>query len=111
MHSQRKFPDAKGNVHTLYNLNYYWFIGYTDVTPSAINRALMDIRDRVVKGYDQRWAYVTVAAIITEGTTKFGRSEQATDELIQGFITQLYPAIVKPSVSVASNSSEPKRHD
>ncbi|MEY2536718.1 MAG: hypothetical protein QOG67_458 [Verrucomicrobiota bacterium] len=97
LHSQQKFPDNKGVVHTVYNLNYYWFIGYTDVTPSAIRRALMDIRDRVTKGYDQRWAYVTVASNITEGSTKFGRSEKATDELIQSFIAELFPKIAKPA--------------
>ena len=105
LHSQQKFPDAKGNVRTVYNLNYYWFIGYTEVTPSAIRRAVLDIRDRVVKGYDQRWAYVTVASNITENTQKFGRSEKATDELIQSFIAGLYPTIVKPSVSVATNDA------
>ena len=103
LHSQQKFPDAKGNVHTVYNLNYYWFIGYTEVTPSAIRRAVLDIRDRVVKGYDQRWAYVTVASNVTEGAVKFGRSEKATDELLQDFIAQLYPTIVKPTVTVAAS--------
>jgi EpsI family protein len=99
LHSQQKFPDQNGNVHTIYNLNYYWFVGYTDLTSSAIQRALWDIRDRVVKGYDQRWAYVTVASNITEGLTKFGRSEKQTDEIIQAFIVQLFPQIIKPTVS------------
>jgi EpsI family protein len=103
LHSRQDFPDQNGNVRTAYNLNYYWFIGYTAVTPSAVHRAFLDIRDRVVKGYDQRWAYITVASNITEGATRFGRSEKATDELIQSFIANLYPTITKPSVSVASN--------
>jgi EpsI family protein len=97
LHSQQKFPDSKGRLRTVYNLNYYWFVGVTDVTPSAIRRAVLDIRDRVAKGIDQRWAYVTVASNITEKTQKFGRSEQATDELIQGFIGKLYPTIVQPT--------------
>ena len=101
LYNQQKFPDAKGDVRTVYNLNYYWFIGYHDVTPSAIHRAVFDIRDRVVKGYDQRWAYVTVAATITKGEIRFGRSEQETDKLIQDFIAQLFPAIAKRTVQVA----------
>lgn len=101
LHSQQKFADNKGNVRTIYNLNYYWFIGVDEVTPSAIRRALIDIRDRVVKGYDQRWAYVTVASNITESTQKFGRSERQTDEMIQKFIAKLFPTIVKPEVAVA----------
>jgi len=99
LHSQQKFPDSQGNMHTVYNLNYYWFVGYTELTSSAIQRAVMDIRDRVIKGYDQRWAYVTVASNITEYTSKFGRSEKTTDEMIQSFITQLFPKITKPTVT------------
>lgn len=96
LRSQQKFQDTKGTVQTVYNLNYYWFIGYKDITSSPIERALLDIRDRVMKGYNQRWAYVTVASTITQGLTKFGRSEQATDEMIQSFIVQLFPVISKP---------------
>jgi EpsI family protein len=102
LHSQQKFPDSKGNLHTLYNVNYYWFIGVNEITESAIRRALIDIRDRVVKGYDQRWAYVTVASNITQGVQKFGRSEAETDEILQKFIANLFPVIVKPDVKVAN---------
>jgi EpsI family protein len=97
LHSLQKFPDPRGNLRTVYNLNYYWFVGSNDVTSSAVRRAVLDIRDRVVKGIDQRWAYVTVASNITEGV-KFGRSEQSTDEMIRDFITKLYPTIVKPTI-------------
>src|SRR5436853_1988759 len=31
---------------TLYNLNYYWFIGYRDMTPSHLARTGIDLRDR-----------------------------------------------------------------
>src|SRR5689334_2200821 len=48
LHSEQKFPDQTGNVRTVYNLDYYWFVGINDVTPSAIQRAVLDIRDRVV---------------------------------------------------------------
>ena len=76
-----------------YSLNYYWFIGCTETTPSHTERNLIDIRDRLLKGYNQRWAYVTLACPITGTLRKFGRSEQETDELIQGFIKDLVPAI------------------
>jgi EpsI family protein len=98
LRNQRKFEDEKGGFHTLYNLNYYWFVGYADVTSSHIDRALMDIRDRITKGYNQRWAYITVASNITEGLVKFGRSEAATDGMIQSLIKEIYPRILRPSV-------------
>jgi EpsI family protein len=97
LHNEQKFEDQRGNFHTIYNLNYYWFVGYEHVTPSHIDRAITDIRDRIMKGYNQRWAYVTVASTITEGLTKFGRSEKETDQMIQSFIRELFPRIVRPS--------------
>jgi EpsI family protein len=97
LHNQQKFEDQRGNFHIIYNLNYYWFVGYEHLTPSHIDRALTDIWDRVTKGYNQRWAYVTVASTITEGLTKFGRSEKETDQMIQSFIRELFPRIVRPS--------------
>lgn len=98
LHNQRKFEDEKGNFHNLYNLSYYWFVGYRGVTPSHIDRALTDIRDRITKGCNQRWAYVTVASNITGGLVKFGRSEAQTDQMIQSFILQLFPRIIEPSI-------------
>src|SRR5947207_4989980 len=88
LRSEQKIEDRQGNFHVRYNLNYYWFVGYNKVTPSHIERALTDIRDRVVRGYNQRWAYVTVAADITESKTRYRRSETATDELIHTLIVQ-----------------------
>jgi len=105
LHNQQKFEDEKGNSYTLYNLNYYWFVGYKDVTPSHIERFVMDVRDRVTKGYNQRWAYVTVASTVTQGLTKFGRSEKATDEMIQSFIVRLFPQIIEPTVLKANETS------
>ena len=106
LRNQQKFKDERGNLRTVYNLNYYWFVGYTNVTPSHIERALIDIHDRVLKGYNQRWAYVTVASNVTEGLIRFGRSEAASDEILQSFIQDLFPHIVQPSV--LSQQSQPK---
>jgi EpsI family protein len=106
LHNEQKFQDEKGNAHMVHNLNYYWFVGYKDVTPSHINRAVMDIRDRVMKGYNQRWAYVTVASNVTEGLAKFGRSETASDQMLQGFIRELFPRIVQPSVIKATATED-----
>ena len=80
-------------VGTQYGTIHVW---PNDANASKI-QTFLDIRDRVVKGYDQRWAYVTVASNITENTSKFGRSEKATDEIVQSFITQLFPKITKPT--------------
>jgi EpsI family protein len=80
---------VKGKIATVYNLNYYWFIGYSDITASHIQREIIDIRDRLFHGYNQRWAYVTVAATINNGKT-----EGQTDQIIQDLIKRVYPRII-----------------
>ena len=81
---------------TLNNLNYYWFIGYKDMTASHLTRTGIDLRDRIVSGFNQRWAYVTVAANVTEGLARPGRSEQQTAAMIEKFIGELAPRLQKP---------------
>jgi EpsI family protein len=110
LHNEQDFKDNHGQMHRVYNLNYYWFVGYNRLTPSHIERALLDIHDRVLRGYNQRWAYVTVASNITEGLTRFGRSEQDTDQMIQSLIRELLPRILKQSAptSTADGQLPPK---
>jgi EpsI family protein len=81
----------------LHGLNYYWFIGYHDMTPSHLERTGMDLRDRVLHGYNQRWAYVTIASIVTEGWMQNGRSEAATAEMTENFIKELVPKLKRPN--------------
>jgi EpsI family protein len=85
----------------IYNLNYYWFAGHSDVTASHLDRTFIDIRDRVLHGYNQRWAYITVSAIVTKDLQKFGRSEAETAKLIEDFIRQLVPVLHKESLKPA----------
>jgi EpsI family protein len=89
-------PENRG---TLENLTYYTFIGHSDMTASHTARTAIDLRDRVVYGYNQRWAYLTVAAIVTEGWTTPQRSEAATAEVIEDFVRQLAPALKRPDGS------------
>lgn len=44
---------------------YYTFIGHKNITPGHYQRTFTDIRDRIVGGYDQRWAYATFSTIVT----------------------------------------------
>lgn len=93
----REVPGPNGKPVAIYNLNYYWFVGYHRITASHFQRTLFDMTDRIVRGYNQRWAYVTVAADITEGIQRFGRSEQQTDAMIRNFVEQLEPQIAGES--------------
>jgi EpsI family protein len=88
LHCTRPVRTPQGSVVQIYNLNYYWFIGYSDITASHIEREYIDMKDRLLHGYNQRWAYVTVAANIN------GRTEAETGEIIESLIAQVYPKIV-----------------
>jgi len=86
-----------GVTTAVHNLNYYWFVGYKDFTASHLRRTYIDLRDRIFRGYNQRWAYITVASTITSGLTAYGRSEEQTDEMIRDFIQHLFPEICHPA--------------
>lgn len=78
---------------TLHNLTYYWFVGYDSVTPSHFARTMLDLRDRIFHGFDQRWAYLTVSATVTQGIARPGRSEAETGVMIETFIQNLLPKL------------------
>lgn len=84
------------------NLNYYWFVGRTDTTASHFERWLIDKGDRLFRGYNQRWAYFTVAATITQGLKPNGRSEAETAAIIEDFIKGMAPMTHLPSVKFGS---------
>lgn len=81
------------------NLDYYWFIGYEQMTASHLTRTGIDIRDRILHGQNQRWAYVTVAANVTRGISRPERSEEQTTEMLEKFIRALAPRLQKPDGS------------
>ncbi len=100
LHNVHKATTTDGQVVSVYNLNYYWFVGYNETTASHLRRSYLDVRDRVLYGYNQRWAYITIAANIPPGELRFG--EQDTDAMLKDFIQELLPEIHRPAASVAT---------
>ena len=92
----RNVKTESGRVLTIYSVDYYWFVGHSDQTPSHLERTWIDIRDRIFKGRNQQWAYVLVAGNITKDFKIFGRDEKQTDEMIQSFIAALVPLLQRP---------------
>ncbi len=92
----------KGQRITIRSLNYYWFVGSHDLTADHLQRTIYDIRDRVLYGQNQRWAYVTVAATISEGLVKFGRNEADTQKMIEDFIPRVVPSFQQTGVAAAT---------
>jgi len=42
-------------------LTYYFFVGHDHVTNDHLARTFIDMKDRLVRGMDQRWAYTSVS--------------------------------------------------
>ena len=89
-------PDA---THTLAlrNLNYYWFVGEHDITASHWKRTFIDVKDRILFGEAQRWAYITVAATVTDNLKPQGTGLDSvrTSRLVEDFIAQIVPRFKK----------------
>jgi len=94
LHNMHPAKTTAGTPFSIYAVNYYWFVGCSDTTPSHWVRTFYDIRDRVLKGYNQRWAYVTVMAIIDPEK----HPEAEADAMVRGFIRELVPVVHKDSV-------------
>ena len=79
------------------NLNYYWFIGSHNITASHWTRTFIDVKDRLLHGEAQRWAYITVATDVTDNLKATGGLDSAaTSRLVEGFIAQVVPQFKKP---------------
>ena len=61
------------------NLCYYWFVGHTDIASTHEQRVMLDFRDRILQGYNQRWGMVMISAEITKNTQRL-RQGRDTDE-------------------------------
>lgn len=42
-------------------VTYYFFVGHDRITNDHLGRTIVDMKDRLLKGRDQRWAYVSTS--------------------------------------------------
>jgi hypothetical protein len=79
------------------SIHYYWFVGNHAITHDHYRRTLIDMKDRIFGGYDQRWAYLLVTATASDDLIAGemfesdpvypeGRSVEQTDTLLQDAI-------------------------
>ena len=60
--SVRDGADTEREKYLKYNcVTYYFFVGHDQITNAHLSRTLIDIKDRLVRGMDQRWAYVSMS--------------------------------------------------
>ncbi len=94
--SYRNYTDTEGESIAVPNINYYWFVGHRSITASHYERTLIDMKDRILGGYNQRWAYFSVSANVLENLPGIRhRSAEATDRLLREFVAATYRACVK----------------
>ena len=106
---EREWRTPEGKTAPLKNLNYYWFIGSKDTTASHWTRTFIDAKDRVLRGENQRWAYVTVAAYVTDNLQPGGRNEADTEKMIEEFIGEIVPHFQKPGADTDADATPKAR--
>lgn len=98
---EKAIPNTR---HVARSIAYYWFVGCDFVTSNHIRRGIKDFMDRILHGYDQRWAYVTVTAYLDPGQAESkdgkamrqrGLTEADADRMVEEFIGDLGPDIIE----------------
>lgn len=91
LRSVQSLKDPKtGEVAATFNcVTYYFFVGHDQITNDHLERTLIDMKDRLVRGADQRWAYVS--ASMWYGNIPWIKdkevSEAEADEKLRLFLT------------------------
>lgn len=98
--TQRKLGKDGKVVANLEIFTYYWFVGEKALTAGPYERFFIDNRDRMFRGVDQRWAYVTVTVGIPTARDPQDQPKVRAfvDEKMQAFIAALAPTIHGPGV-------------
>tara|TARA_B110000037_G_C17066708_1_gene484133 strand:+ start:653 stop:1384 length:732 start_codon:yes stop_codon:yes gene_type:complete len=71
-------------------VTYYFFVGNNSITQDHLKRTLLDIKDRLLLGVDQRWAYVS--ASMWYGKVPWIENEISVEEAdtkLVGFLSDL----------------------
>jgi EpsI family protein len=69
----------------------YWFVGQNVTTSSEVYRVLLSNWDRVIHNRANRWAYVSVFSLITEGLEPNGLDPGQTETMLKDFTRQIVP--------------------
>ena len=82
--------DERHTKHVSYDcVTYYFFVGNHTITHDHIERTLIDVKDRLLRGMDQRWAYVS--ASMWYGKVPWIEDEvsiEEADQKLREFITE-----------------------
>ncbi|MFT7301343.1 MAG: hypothetical protein ACI8UZ_000174 [Akkermansiaceae bacterium] len=93
-----------GEKAYIWRVFYYTFVGHEKIVSGHYQRTGEDIKDRLFKGYDQRWAYATFSSFITKKHEEQGFNqgdvlvldEKETENHIFEFLKKLLPVVIAP---------------
>jgi hypothetical protein len=95
LYNRMRRKGADGVERTVDAYTYYWFIGEHEIESSHWGRWFTDNSDRLLRGVNQRWAFVTVTGWIPQqpDEVKQADARKWTDETVRSFIAELAPTI------------------
>ena len=95
MRNRRTVRMEDGTTRSIDAFTYYWFVGERKITATHSGRWLTDNKDRLLRGVNQRWAFITVTGTIPPQPTaeRQAEAQKFADETIRGFIGELAPTI------------------
>ncbi len=78
-------------------VTYYFFVGHDQITNDHLGRTIIDMKDRLLKGMDQRWAYVTTSMWHGEIPWMEGKKVpiEEADSKLQNFLTNFAETQIK----------------
>lgn len=98
LHNVRNQAVEAGQMAWKYNTTYYWFVGHTDMTASHIGRTFIDMKDRLLGGYNQRWAYIMITGPLPNETETNPEVAKQCEAWIRDFAQALAPKIIENGV-------------
>jgi Protein of unknown function (DUF3485) len=81
--------EEKDSVVEYKCVTYYFFVGHDQITNDHLDRTFIDMQDRLIRGLDQRWAYVSASMMYGKlpWISKEVTIEEA-DEKLRKFLTE-----------------------
>lgn len=100
LHNRRTIQLKDGKTARQDAFTFYWFVGENEITASHWGRFFQDNRDRLLRGVNQRWAFITVTAVIPtrEKPEEQAEAKRWVDMTARKFIKEFAPLLHKDTL-------------
>jgi hypothetical protein len=90
---------ADGTTGVVPSYYAYWFAGLGRETPSHLQRMMWMASDRLFRGRNYRWAYISVAGLRHPGNTDYLNN-------VDAFLRDAYPLLHQPEMKTQPSTSD-----